>query len=411
MECTIYNERTSWGDSVLFTQHKGVKSLSVGVLLPVGSRDEHTSEQGIAHFVEHMLFKGTRRWSFVQLLRRIEGRGAELNAFTERDHMFFYVHGIDEHGPYAIEVLEEMLAHPSFPQDELDKERNVILEEIAMYHDIPDDDIVARFYERLFPGHPLGRDILGSPSHIQRYQRKDLINFHCRTFLSGHWIWSIVGGVDILHVREWLRSISTPERGIRKPMKRTLPPIGTVFEDELRTHFHQVHGVMGISLPTLPWNDRLHLMALAHYLGGSMRSVLWHTLRERYGDVYHVSAHTHFFEDASVFYIYWATRESRLKRVIRTIEHAFRQLRNRPIGPLRMEEVRRQMQTSTIWSDEQVTRRVYWQAWEWMQYGRIRPRHIRLQAINQLTPSSLWEFVHRYLEPSRFSRLIYRPES
>ncbi len=387
-----------------------MRSLAVGVLVPVGSRDEAPHEHGLAHFIEHMAFKGTRRHSASQLLRRIEGAGAELNAFTSRDHMFFYVHGIDRHGPRAVETLYEMLAEPAFPPAEIEKERNVIVEEIEMYKDSPDDDIADRFFERLFAGHPLGRDILGTPDRVRTYTQSDLIPFHRRFFHPARWIWSAAGGVSPSRLLRWFGRLPLGEGAAPSLSPRFPPPIGRTFDEERRTSFHQAHGIVGFSLPALPFEGRIRLSAIAQYLGGSMRSVLWQELRERRGDVYHIAAHTQFFEDASVFYIHFATSERRLAHVLQRVRKVLQKVWDRPLGRLRLYETRHQMLTSALWADENVAARISSQAWQWMHYGHVVEPTFREKIIRSLTPSSLWEWLQDHLHTSNPATLVYHSE-
>ncbi len=383
--------------------------MAVGVYLDVGSRHERPHQQGLAHFIEHMVFKGTRRYSARQLLRKVEGAGAEINAFTARDHMFFYIYGIDRHGKGAVEVLHEMLFHPLFPEKELEKERNVILEEIEMYKDSPEDDIIDRFFELLFPGHPLGTDILGTPERIRRYCRDDLMQFHLRYFRPERVIYTVSGGTSKERVRRWFAAVDAfPSlSGLKKAEALAPPPLGRIFEESQKRPFHQTHVVVGLSLPPMDFEGRLHLSALSQYLGGNMRAVLWQQLREQKGYVYHVASYVQFFKEASVLYIHFATNEKQLPRALRLLRRQLQKLADRPISAGRLKEVRRQMISAAIWREEDVSRQIFSQAWQWSHYRQVIPMDRRIRAIEGLTSERLFEFAHRHLRPDRYAMLIY----
>ncbi len=406
-------ERLPGGGPVLISRIPGRRSLGVGVYVPVGSRHERPQQQGLAHFIEHMVFKGTRRYSARQLLRKIEGAGAEINAFTARDHMFFYIHGIDQHGKTAIDVLHEMLFQPVFPEPELEKERNVILEEIEMYKDSPEDDITDRFFELLFPGHPLGADILGKPEQIRQYGRSDLMQFHAAHIHPFQAIYSISGGLSFSRVSRWLEKAAGAEAPTTK--KETLaappPPIGVVFEQERRKDFHQTHVVVGLSLPAFGFEDRIRLAAVSQYLGGNMRSVLWEELREKRGCVYHVSTQVQFFQDASVFYIHFGTTEKHLSTAMKTVRRLLKKLFERPVARGRLAEVRRQLLTAAVWGAENVAHQIFMQAWQRHHYGHAVPLEVRMAALEALTPARLFAFSQTHLHPDRYAALIYHARS
>ena len=165
----------------------------VGIMLDIGSRDENDSEQGIAHFWEHMAFKGTQKKNNIQIINRLEIIGGELNAYTTKEKICFHASVLSPYYERALELLADITFHSTFPQKELEKERSVILEEMSMYYDSPEDAIQDDFDELLFPNHSLGMNILGTNETVQGFQQSDLIQFIERNMDTSRIVFSSIG--------------------------------------------------------------------------------------------------------------------------------------------------------------------------------------------------------------------------
>ena len=190
-----------------------VRSVSVGVFLLRGSRHESDAESGIAHFVEHMLFKGTNSRSAQQIAQEIDSIGGQLDAFTTKEYAGYYIKVLDEHLSLAVDLLGDLVQRPAFAPDDVDREKSVILEEIKMVEDAPDDLVHEVFAQQFWPKHPLGRPILGSPATVESFNAKVLRNYFERMYVPPQLLIAVAGHTDHARVRDLIANTFTPGSG------------------------------------------------------------------------------------------------------------------------------------------------------------------------------------------------------
>jgi predicted Zn-dependent peptidase len=280
-----------------------VRSATVGVWLTRGSRDETEALGGISHFVEHMLFKGTGSRSAEDIAQAIDSLGGHLDAFTAKEYASYYIKVLDEHLPFAWDILADIVLDPAFRADDIEREKKVILEEIKMVEDTPDDLVHEIFTQALWQGHALGRPILGTPETVSAFDRDTLVDFFRRTYVAPNLVIVAVGNVDHARVRE----LVTERFGklSATPAVHADPPPGVVPQVIVRDkELEQSHVCIGASGYPQDHDDRYASYVLNTVLGGSMSSRLFQNVREKRGLAYAVFSSLAAYRDAGALTIY-----------------------------------------------------------------------------------------------------------
>jgi predicted Zn-dependent peptidase len=280
-----------------------VRSVSIGVWLTRGSRHEPAEHAGIAHFVEHMLFKGTENRSQEDIAQQVDSIGGQLDAFTSKEYAGYYVKVLDEHLPVAVDILTDLVSHPVFAPDDIDREQKVVLEEIKMVEDTPDDLVHEIFAEAYWNGHPLGRPILGTPASVSALDQPTLQRYFRNTYVASNFVVVAVGNLEHDAVRRlvdeaFARTPSTGSDAIEYPP--VVAPGVEIRQKDLEQS-HVCFGTLG-----LPQNhpDRYAAYALNTVLGGSMSSRLFQNVREKRGLAYAVFSSMSAYQDVGALSIY-----------------------------------------------------------------------------------------------------------
>jgi predicted Zn-dependent peptidase len=303
-----------------------VRSVAVGVWVDTGSRFEPSDRSGISHFIEHLVFKGTESRSAEDIARAVDSVGGQMDAFTTKEHTCFYVTVLDEHLPLAADLLSDILLHPRFDADDIEREKTVVLQEFAMVEDTPDDVIHDLFAERVWPQHPLGRPILGDRKVVQALDRGTLLDYF-RTEYCPERITIAAAG----HVRheQLVDLLGKRFLDFRQPrMPRTAdPPVLVKSLDVVERALEQVHFVLGGVGLEQDAPERYTLFLLNTIFGGSMSSRLFQVVREREGLVYSIHSGNVAFRDSGLFYVYAGAEPAQFQRVVDLTLREFRSLR------------------------------------------------------------------------------------
>ncbi|MCK4225026.1 MAG: insulinase family protein, partial [candidate division Zixibacteria bacterium] len=296
-----------------------VRSISIGVWVDVGSRDEMGDEVGASHFIEHMLFKGTKKRTAKEIASSLESVGGSLNAFTGREHTCYFARVLDEHTDIALDVLSDILKNPLFNLSHLEKERAVILSEIKELEDSPADLVHDLLMSTMWKENSLGRSIIGSAESVLKLTRSKLIDFMKRNYTSPRVVIAASGNFKhkelVDKIKRKFRFSSNSHPASEKQMFPLAEPDRVVANRKTA----QTHISLGV--PTFPYSDRRRYAALvlSNILGGGMSSRLFQSIREKLGLVYSVYTFIDFFEDAGVFGIYMGTHKKNTIRVIELV--------------------------------------------------------------------------------------------
>jgi predicted Zn-dependent peptidase len=323
-------ERLDQGAQLAVAHMPHVESISVGFWLGVGARHESKRQNGIFHFLEHMLFKGTTKRTAREITEAVEGVGGYLNAFTAEEMTCYYARASAKHLPVVIDVLSDMLLRATFPAIEIERERGVIQEEIRMYEDQPSQLAQDLASGLLWPNNPLGRPLAGTSENIQRMRRRDLLNYRRKFYHSGNLCITVAGKTDLAEVRELLRPLlrqfPTGPRAAFRPVshRQTAPRFEIIRKPIEQSQF--VVGLRGVSRHD-PRRSAFRLMSVI--LGENMSSRLFQNVREKHGLAYSISSGANYYQETGSFFINAGVENSKTAQAIRLTLQTVRQLSRR----------------------------------------------------------------------------------
>ncbi len=304
------------------TEHvPSVRSASVGLWVNVGSRDEGPTVAGAAHFLEHLLFKATPTRTSVQIAQAVDAVGGELNAFTSKEHTCYYAHVLDDDLELAVDLVADVVLNGVCATDDVELERDVVLEEIAMRDDDPEDSLGDVFLSAMFGDHPVGRPVIGSVESVSGMTRNQLRSFHVRRYTPERMVLAVAGNIEHDHVVALAREFFDNRlvRGRKPQPPRTgagrlaVPPGLTLVSRDCE----QTHLTLGVRIPGRHWPDRWALSVLNTALGGGLSSRLFQQIRETRGLAYSVYSAVDSFADSGAFSIYAGCLPERFDEVVR----------------------------------------------------------------------------------------------
>jgi predicted Zn-dependent peptidase len=315
-----------------------------GYAINAGTRDEQPHEAGLAHFVEHMLFKGTTKRRAWHILNRMENVGGDLNAFTNKEETVVYSAFLKQDFARALELLTDIVFHSTFPQHEIDKERGVILEEIECYEDNPAELIFDDFESTIFKHHPLGHNILGSPKHLKKFDTNSAHSFTQRYYHPANAVLFVYGNIPFNRIVMWAERLTSGIPAGDVNTNRMAPPTYQSTHVEIKRHTHQTHVIIGCAAYPATDSRRTGLYLLNNMLGGpGMNSRLNLALREHSGLVYNVESNLASYTDTGVFSIYFGTDERDANRCIELVNSELNRLRERPLNALQLAAAKKQI--------------------------------------------------------------------
>jgi len=308
-----------------------VRSVAIGVFVRRGSRHESDDERGLAHFIEHLVFKGTASRSAEQIAMDVDAMGGHMDAFTSKEYAAFHLRVLDTHVDRAAAILADILVHPRFDASDLVKEKTVILEEFAMVDDTPDDILGEMFAQKLWPDHPIGRPILGTRKALKAYLREDVQRFFKKVYVPSNLVLSIAGRITEKRAVELATRLfgSIPRGRANTATARPLAQHGLVKKH--KKTLAQTHLCLGALGPSSTHADRFTGHVLGTVLGGSISSRLFQNVREKRGLVYSISAGLSGFMDTGSLSIYAATAKERVDTVLSLIGDEVKGLLDKPV--------------------------------------------------------------------------------
>lgn len=334
-----------------------VRSVSIGIWLSRGSRHEPAAHAGIAHFVEHMLFKGTARRTAEGIAQEVDSIGGQLDAFTSKEYAGYYMKVLDEHLPVAVDLLADLVSHPTFDPADIEKEQKVVLEEIKMVEDTPDDLVHELFAEGFWPDHPLGRPILGLPASVSALDQPALRAYFDATYVAPNLSVVAVGNLDHDRLKE-LMSAALADVPVAGDRGEFAPPVVAQRTLVRRKELEQSHVCLGA--PALPQNhpDRYASYALNTVLGGSMSSRLFQNVRERRGLAYAVFSGLSAYQDTGALSIYAGCANDAVSELIDVVVAELRALRDTPVGETELRRAKDHLKGSLMLSLESTSSRM-----------------------------------------------------
>lgn len=390
--------------------HQQVESPAAhfGIILNTGSRDESPDEQGIAHFIEHVIFKGTKKRKAYHIISRIEDVGGEINAYTSKEETAVYASFLNEYYDRSMELISDILINSTFPARELEREKEVVLEEINSYKDSPGELIFDDFDELLFDGHPIARNILGTPQHVKSFTRDDIFRFLQANYHTDEMVLSSVGNVSfdklLVLAEKYFGQIPARFRTDKRMFFDHYTP-GT--RREQRDTF-QTHCVIGNIAYNAQDKKRMGMVLLNNILGGqSMNSRLNLGLRERHGIAYNVESNYTPYSDTGQFNVYFGTEHENLDRALKLIYKEFRILKNRELGILQLSKAKKQLVGQIALSSENRDDLMLTLGKSFLLYNKVDSLPQIYKKIEAISGSQLLEIANEIFDENRLSILTY----
>ena len=385
-----------------------VRSVAVGVWVETGSRHEPEARGGVSHLIEHLVFKGTATRTAEAIARTMDSVGGQMDAFTTKEHTCFYVQVLDDHLPLAVDLLTDILLHSLFDADELEREKSVVLQEIKMVEDTPDDLIHDLFAAQVWAGHPLGRPILGTRGAVTGFGR-DVITAHFHEqYVPPRIIIAVAGNVTHDRVVELFSAgfDGFGRAGVERPDEAPamLPGVNIVPKK-----LEQVHLVMGFPGVSHTAPERYALFLLNDMIGGSMSSRLFQEIRERQGLVYSIHSGVQAFRDTGTLYIYAATDPANFSKVLKSTLKEIRELKKHGISTDELERTKEHLKGSLMLSLESTSSRMNRLAKHEMHLGSFLTMDAMLEAIDRVRHEEVQALVNEILDEERLAVTTYGP--
>ena len=380
-----------------------------GLFINAGTRDEMKHENGLAHFIEHAVFKGTSRRKTYHILARMEDVGGEINAYTSKEETCLYSSFLPEFYLRAIDLLSDIAFHSVFPEKEINKEKTVIIDEINSYKDSPSEEIYDRFEEIIFPNHPLGKDILGTEKNLLRFKPADLREFIARTYNTDEIVFSSVGDISSKKLRDMLsltlEKIPKNLRGFKRAPVGDYKPIHKI----LKRKTSQTHLVMGNRAYSSGDSNRTGLFLLNNLLGGpGMSSRLNLAIREKYGFTYNIESSYLPYSDTGLWTVYMGTENEWIDRCRELLFKELDKLKQKPLGSLQLHKAKQQLIGQIAISQESRLSLMLSMAKSFLLYNKIEPFERTVQKIEALKSSDLLEIANEIFDEKILSSLIYQ---
>lgn len=399
------------GIRLFYKQVKSTRIMHCGYFIDAGSRDERQDEAGLAHLIEHMLFKGTEKRSATRILNRLEVVGGELNAFTSKDKTIIYASIVAEHTLRAMDLLTDISFHSLFPEKELTKEKKVIYEEIDMYMDSPEERIFDDFQEKVYPNHPLGINILGSKESLSRFTRNHLLDFVKRNYTSNR---IVVGGVGPWSPARFIRMVEKVLDGVTiesREFKRNSFDAYQPFHTSVETTFLQSHTIIGA--PAYPQEHELRpaLMLLCNILAGpSLNSRLNLLLREKHAYTYSVDSAYQTLTDTGLFSIYWSCEASKSQKVLKLTLSELNRWKKPLLSDFQLNKYKQQFKGQMIMGEESNLSQLFLLGKSILDLEKVESLESDLQKVDQITNEQLAQVAREIFAKDKLSVLNYLPE-
>lgn len=384
-----------------------LKSFSLGFWYKVGARDENERINGISHFLEHMLFKGTTKRSARRISEDIESCGGYLNAFTSKEHTCIYGRGLGENLEKTFAILSDMVQNPLLKDSHIKKEAGVIIDELNDINDNPEELIFDKIEEVLFEGNSLSYPIIGTKKNILNINNTRLMDFHSSHYKSDNLLISASG--DVTHgqilklVEKYFRNSSPSRKRNRKFLEKSSPKEVTI-EKEI----NQVHSIIGKRIPGYNDRSRVKYQLLSSLLGESSSSRLFQAVREKLGITYQINSFLNSYQDVSVFGVYFSTNDKRAEKVQSIIFKEFKKLRENRISEKELNRTKEYLIGSIILGLESTNNRMIRLANSILYFNRVITIDEQIKRIKSVTAENIISVSEWILDENEYSKIFVR---
>ncbi|MBU5614830.1 M16 family metallopeptidase [Geomonas azotofigens] len=372
-------------------------SVSIGIWVANGSRHERRESNGVAHFIEHLLFKGTQRRSSLDIAREIDSVGGVLNAFTSREYVCYYAKVLDKFLPRAVDLLTDIFLHSTFDSEEIEKERRVVLQEINMMEDTPDDLIHDLFHQHFWKGHPLGMSILGDAESVTGLSRDAIIAYKDQMYRADDIIVTAAGNVTheklTALLEEFLQGVA-PGHG----RSESIPPVYERRIELVEKDLEQIHVCLGLKGVQQSHPQRYDAFIMNAILGGSMSSRLFQEVREKSGLAYSVYSYIASHADAGSLVVYAGASPENAKELLEIMLREIGRFKNEPVPADQLEGAREQLKGNLLLSLESSDNRMSRLAKNEIYFGTPLPLSEIMEGFDRVTSESILELANEILD-------------
>lgn len=394
----------------IIIRQNGSPVTHAGLYINVGSRDEQGHDEGMAHFIEHSLFKGTEHRRAWHILNRIDGVGGELNAFTTKEETCIYTSSLSIHLDRCLELISDIVFHSTFPEKEIEKERDVVIEEINSYRDTPAELIFDDFEELAFQGHPLAHNILGQPRDVRHFSSQRIIQFMAPRYTPDRMALSIVGGVDVkkaISLSEKYFNSQLSNLGSQSPIHRSAPAYHS-FDRTVRRRTHQTHLLLGGIAPSLFDDSKVAFSLLNNILGGpAMNSRLNVAIRERFGFCYTIESQYTPLSDTGLFYIYAGIEHDARDHILQLLHRELQLLAENHLSSLQLHNAKRQYIGQMAINNESPLNEMQSIGKARLLFDHVDSLEEMQRDIESLSASDITNLAHYLFQQSLLSSLTY----
>ncbi len=388
-----------------------VRSVSLGVWTNVGSRDESIKQNGITHFLEHMVFKGTKNRSVRDIAQSLESLGGYLNAFTTKEQTCFYARVLDMHVEEAMDVLADLVQNATFKKEELEREKLVVIEELKNAEDDPEDIIHDYFEKALFPSHSLGFPIIGTEENLRHFRGEDLHSHIGSYYHPSRIVVAAAGNIDhnqlVRLVEKYLKTLPAEDYSEKRTQGPTTAEHNTFAE--YPRPINQAHICLGTVGYSIKHNDRYPLMVMNALLGEGMSSRLYQNIREKYGFAYSVYSYTNLMSDTGVFGAYIATDKKNIQNSIELIHKELNRLKAKPVSKAELERTKSQIKGVMMLGLENMSGRMMRLGSSELYFESFTSLDAILKKVDVVTPEAIQLVANNLFQEERFSTVIVRP--
>ena len=380
------------------------------ILLNAGSRDEEAAQMGLAHFIEHLIFKRTEKRNTTQILNRLENVGADLNAYTTKEYTCVHASFLHPYLDRTLELFNDIIFHSTFPEEEMEKEKGVVLDEITSYLDQPEEAINDDFEDLLFKGHPLVRNILGTPETVSNLSKTDILTFAKAQYRTDQIVVAVIGNYSfnkLVKIGEKYFS-DVPENTAER--KRVMPHAHPPFNQIVDKQISQSHCMMGLQSYSLHHPYKTGLLLLNNIFGGNgMSSILNLQLREKHGIAYTIESAYSPLSDTGIFAIYFGTDKEKTDKALQLIRKHMNKFKDNPLTAVQLHKAQNKFIGQIALGEENRIGLIIAMAKSLLDYNKIDSLETVFQKIREVSVNDMANIANEVFDEAKWSTLIFNP--
>jgi predicted Zn-dependent peptidase len=380
------------------------------IIINSGSRDESEEKAGLAHFIEHLIFKRTKKRNTNQILNRLESVGADLNAYTTKEYTCIHASFLNPYLDRTLELFNDIVFHSTFPEDEMEKEKSVILDEIASYLDQPEEAIYDDFEDLVFAGHSLGRNILGSAERVSGITQKDIHQFIKNNYHTDRIVIAVLGNYSLKKVIKTGSKYYSEIQANLYAVTRAAPEKAAIVNEVLNKPIQQAHAVLGTQAYSLHHPYKTGLLLLNNLLGGTgMSSILNLQIREKYGIAYTIETGYSPLSDTGIFTLYFGTDKEKLEKAWALIFKEFKKIKDKPLTEIQLQKAKNKFIGQIALGEENRIGLIISMAKSLIDYDKVDDLETVFSKIQAVSARDMANIANEILDPGNLTALTFYP--